>query len=147
MVRDIRHAGYREWHNEIPQIQRLVTADSFIIRYQADLNDDETLNDTNDIDEDITYQFFPGTSQIRRRDRNLGAWEVIANNIDDLTFTYLDANNQSILYENLTDLQERDRVRRIRIDLRGVRRVGNDTVGIDLQTSLRLRNIYLPSKQ
>jgi prepilin-type N-terminal cleavage/methylation domain-containing protein len=152
MVRDIRHAGFRNWSTDPVTLHRLDLAYNTTLRYQADMNQNCSIwyGNTIDPNEDITYRYLANSSQIERRDLSFGAnsWEVIASNVEDFSFTYLDENN-SILPVNDSlgnRWQNNDSVRVVVIRVRTVEGAGNDTTSIDLTSEVRLRNTFYPSR-
>lgn len=156
MVREIRHAGFRNWSVQANPFHRFDLAYNNTIRCQADLNMNNQTADS--AGEDITYRLLSipnrSTNIIERLDQFFGIWETVADNIEWLNFSYFDGNYNIIpINESLGNRwRANDSIRVVRVNLRATERgfripVGeNVTTGITLEVDIPLRNTFYDSR-
>jgi type IV pilus assembly protein PilW len=119
MTRNIRMAGFNPLNiNPIGIIQ----ADSDSIRFQYDTNGSGTIatNAVNEANEDLAYLLNENNQVIRQLNGQASSNEALVNNVSDLTFRYLDADD-----EVTTDL---DAIRTVEISLTVEEPAGRDKV-------------------
>ena len=127
MVQDIRLAGLNPLGTPGIGIQ---TASSDSIQFTMDANFD---GDDADTFENITYTFNAGSGTLRQFNPPLDS-EILIDNVSDLTFTYLDMDDQTT-----SDLAE---IRSVTISLTMQRPAGRDEdVSRTYTTRVRCRNL------
>ena len=126
MVQDIRMAGLNPLRTPGIGIQA-ISSDS--MQFTMDANFD---GDDDDTFEDITYMLNSGTGTLMQTN-HLGS-EVLIDNVSNLTFTYLDTEDQTT-----TDLSE---IRSVIISLTSHRPAGRDgDISRTYTTQVRCRNL------
>ncbi|MEW6680334.1 MAG: hypothetical protein AB1297_04845 [bacterium] len=153
MMSELKHAGYRHWdvldsnpHPDTPNfaynISRIGTdSDTNTITFEMDRNESGVVGDN----ERITYKFFPGTKTLCRG-VDIGAstdWEVVANNLEDVRFTYIGTSGNTVNLPT-TNLSVLDGIRSVNIGLVFANFIKGEgkTITTTMDTNVRLRNTY-----
>jgi type IV pilus assembly protein PilW len=91
MVREIQMAGYKPNGGTVTG----VTYSASQLEIQADMDGNGSINTASGSDEDIVYAYDSVTLQITRKLGSSGTAQLLADNVTEFTFSYLDANGSA----------------------------------------------------
>ncbi|MEW6102392.1 MAG: hypothetical protein AB1630_01020 [bacterium] len=155
MTSELRHAGYRYWNpfdedtvnspNFAYDVDRIgINSSTSTAIFEGDFDESGTVQEN----EHITYDFASNTRTLRRgTGKEAVNWNTVANNIDDVTFTYRDANG-NIVNMPATTTDVTDTIRSIDVGILfnyPIRGEGR-TLTTRIDTNVRLRNTYYVAK-
>jgi type II secretory pathway pseudopilin PulG len=92
----------------------ILVADSHTIRFTMDIVGDGDVADAN---EDITYALDATENQVTRKVGSSGTPQPIAENIEALTFTYFDSDDNALTPLPLDDPSDRARITRVSVEV------------------------------